>query len=147
MQYSLVPLDKKHFDLLDPQPFQAHDLKYIKSLDLDAIMPYIRGHCLFADDKVIACSGILRIWPGRWQGWSIYGNMIDMRDYVNIRSFTRDFLDLQFNDPLVRRIEITVLLEFTNGHAYAQSLGFIPEGVMRSYDIFGRDHVLYARVR
>ena len=140
--YSLLPLTVDNLMKLEPQPFQRHDHEYLCSLDLKSILGGMKGCCAARGDTVISASGILRIWTGRWQGWSVYSVRATVRDFVYIRNQTRLFLD----GVDANRIEITVLLDFVGGHSYARSLGFTAEGVMRKYDMLGRDHVLYSRV-
>lgn len=94
------------------------------------------------EDKVLVCAGLVPLWEGRSQIWSLIA--ADAGPYfIRLVRGMRTFLDLQD----VRRIEAAVATEFPQGHRLARMLGFVREGTMRGYAPGGRDHDLYALVR
>ena len=103
------------------------------------------GPCFTALDgeRVLACSGVLRMWDNRDQAWALMAQDAGRRFVKIFRGMSR-FLDLHDT----RRIEATVDCEFEEGHRLMRMLGFRLEAErMRAYLPDGRDAALYARVR
>lgn len=92
-------------------------------------------------DEVLACGGIIDVWPGRGLGWMFLSQNAGRR----MLSITRAVKRAIEAYPL-RRIEITVDDGFENGHQWARMLGFrleTPEP-MKGYMPDGRAAFQYA---
>lgn len=92
------------------------------------------------DGRTLACGGIVEIWTGRSQVWSLISADAGPHFVAVVRGMRRF---LAMHDA--RRIEAVVDTNFAAGHRLARMLGFVREGTMRAYDQ-GRDCDLYARV-
>lgn len=102
------------------------------------------GPCFTAldGDEVLACSGVVRVWPGRDMAWALISAHAGKR-FVKIYRAIKRFLELH---P-TRRVEATVDVDFEEGHRLMKMLGFEYEGLVRAYMPDGRDMCLYARVK
>lgn len=101
---------------------------------------------VFRGDIVVAAGGLVLRWEGVYTAWALIIEGLTLKEWVEASSFVAFVLDGAMKEKAVR-IECSVLSNFERGHSWARRLGFSPEGVMRKYDSFGNDHVLYARVR
>ena len=93
-------------------------------------------------DRALVCAGIVHIWAGRAQAWSLVSGEAG-RHFVRVVRGLARFLDAQD----VVRIETAVDVDFAAGHRMVRLLGFEREGRMRSYLRAGMDCDLYARVK
>ena len=97
--------------------------------------------------RVVGCAGVLPAWPGRGTAWALLTHDIPRPAWAWLARAMRLRLDDLQDQPAFRRIDCQVASEFPAGHRLARALGFVPEGVMRSYGADGRDYCMYARVR
>lgn len=96
------------------------------------------------DDRPIACAGVVQVEKGRWLAWSYISAGVTPRNFLRIHGAVRDFLR-GFD---ARRIEMVVDYQFSQGHRWAEMLGFTVEArCMRKYNIDGSDASLYALVK
>lgn len=147
--FSIRPFTVCDLLSLDPQDAQADELRMLLDFDLERCdLSHLRAFTARAGSCVLACSGIVRQWHGRWSAWAIYGNVAiaNIRVMSLIARASKAFLDSQLSLNDVRRVECSVLSDFDRGHLFARRLGFTMDCVARRYDPLGRDHTLYSRV-
>lgn len=97
------------------------------------------------DGSPIVCAGLIPQWPGRAVAWMITDQRSGPAMLWLHRQVSQFLTEIQTHASF-RRIELTVLSGFSAGHRWAKMLGFKPEGLMKSYDVNGQNHVLFARV-
>ena len=135
-----MPFEPWHLEWLTDTTAQAwlgKDLTY-------GAMLQKAGPCYtaFAGDQVIACAGVLPIWEGRAQAWSLLSTALPQ--YVmGVHRGVKRFLDTY---P-IRRLECTVDPRSATAIRWAERLGFVREGTMPGYTPQGDTMDLYARVR
>lgn len=110
-------------------------------LELDAWLTPT-SWAVLAGDEIIACAGLVEIWPGRAYAWSILSEGCGAY-FRRLHGMVRTVLE---RTPY-RRIEATVDAGFTAGHRWMRLLGFEAEGTLRAYNPDGTDAVMYARVQ
>lgn len=140
----LIPFAADHLDQLEVQPGQAVDAALFTP-EIGAALVNDMARTLVAGGRVLACAGILPMWPGRAVAWALLSSQIGARGFPRYHRWVRRALD----DAHARglwRIETTVDPEFDNAVRWAAALGFRYEGRMRGYAPDGRDHLLVARV-
>lgn len=93
------------------------------------------------DDQVIACMGLIPQWEHRAHAWGLIAKEAGPY-FVQITKAVMRTMEMH---PY-RRIETAVLSHFSQGHRWAELLGFKREGTMRAYTPTGDDCDLYARV-
>lgn len=138
----VVPFQPDHLDRLALQPAQAYLRATVRRehAEFAATHPSFTG---LDGDEIVGCAGILPAWEGRALAWSWIGAAAG-RHMVAITRAVRRFLDAQ---PY-RRVEMTVDVNFDEGHRWAEMLGFRLEALrMKAYRPDGGDCSLYARVR
>jgi len=96
-------------------------------------------------DAVIILGGVVVIWPGVAEAWSIASDLVKKypRDVIH---YCRLFLQTQMEMQNLRRLQLSVLTSEQVHRRFAEKLGFTDEGIMRKYGTQGEDHNRYARV-
>jgi len=102
------------------------------------------GPCFsaFVGYDVIACAGIIQLWPGRAQVWSLLSNQMS-RYYRDIHRAVKHYVDAY----RVRRLECLVDPRHPEAVRWAKHLGFQYEATMRAYDMQGNDQAMYVRLQ
>lgn len=96
----------------------------------------------FAGADVIACAGVVPLWEGRAQVWSLLSS--DLARYsFGVHRAVKRFLDGYH----VRRLECTVDPRAERAVRWARRLGFVYEGTMAAYTPQGHDMDMYVRIR
>lgn len=97
---------------------------------------------------VYICSGIVPVWPGRWQLWSAVSKYAGPAKMLWIHRQALEWLDgMQKSSPVeFMRIEATAKADEPHSIRWLEMLGFEIEGRLRCYDANGNDHLLYARI-
>lgn len=95
-------------------------------------------------DRCLGCIGVAPMTLGSGHAWAILSEAAGPH-MLAITRYARDLLDI----VPYRRVQTTALCGFQPANRWlVRFLGFSVEAfVMRCYDIDGRDHALYARVR
>jgi hypothetical protein len=93
-----------------------------------------------ARGRVIGCAGFLEQWSGRAIAWAMAGD-IPTDSGPSILEKLKSVISEQTG-----RIEFTAPTNNGAACGVAHALGFVEEGLMRSYGPDGSDHILFARV-
>ncbi len=110
--------------------------QYGRSLELS-------GPCYsaFAGSAVIACAGVVELWSGRAQVWSLLS--VQMPQYrKTIHRAVKTFL----MNYCVRRLECVVDPRSETALRWARHLGFRYESTMQGYTPLGDDQLMYVRM-
>ena len=94
----------------------------------------------FDGDRVIGCAGLLEQWSGRSIAWAMAGD-IPTDSGPSILEKLKSVLADQPG-----RIEITAPTNNGAACGVAMALGFVAEGMLKSYGPDGSDHILFAKV-
>lgn len=98
---------------------------------------------VLVDGRVVACAGLIPIWKGRAELWSLIANDIGP---LNMRAL--HFKALRWLDSLDwRRLESHCDAQHLQAHRWLYLLGFKYEGPLAKYTPDGRDCLRFARVR
>lgn len=139
----VVPYQPGHLEELVIQPRQAYLRAWITPEVAKTVAQSPAYTALDEHGDVIGCGGVVPVWEGRALAWSFLGDTA-REHMVSITRAVRRFLDMQPQ----RRIEITVDLDFAEGHRWARMLGFkLDAGRLKGYLPNGGDVSLYSRVR
>jgi RimJ/RimL family protein N-acetyltransferase len=97
------------------------------------------------NDKVIAAAGMKRIWGNVAEGWFIAKN--DVWNYpITIAKAVKQNIDYLATSNNIKRLQTAVRADFGIGIRFAKWLGFINEGLMKSYGFDGSDHYRMSRI-
>ena len=140
----IVPFQAEHVEQITVQSSQICEInwfgspEYIKSLESGIAYTGI------VDGVVMACAGLMQIWPGRYYAWALLTDQMSPHHMIAITRAVRRGLHLIPN----ARVEAIVQSDFEMGHRWMGLLGFTRETPepMRRYYPDGQDAVLYARV-
>lgn len=95
---------------------------------------------MFVGSTVVACAGIIEIWAGRAQVWSLLSHDFP-RYHRSVHKAVKTFL----LDYHTRRLECIVDPKLPEAMRWAERLGFQVEGRMASYTPNGDDQLMYVR--
>jgi RimJ/RimL family protein N-acetyltransferase len=145
MRPELIPFQIEHVDrITERSVFNAKDqlrerLKVLSTQRGAHMGTIARG------EKILAIVGVIQTRQGFGEVWSVTSDEIRSTPIA----FHKLALALlrHFEQRLsLTRVQVTVREDYVTGQKWAESLGFVREGVMRKYDLDGSNHVLYARV-
>lgn len=136
-------------------PFRAEHLLAIASrnpfddgLLADAFRKEAKGPAFtaIAEDKPIAAAGVVVLWPGVGEAWTVFGH--DMPKHAlwitrTIRMALRDII----RGCNLHRVEATVLESQTKYRKWIELFGFEPESVAREYTARRENVVRYEWLR
>lgn len=92
--------------------------------------------------RVLGILGLMKMWPGVVEGWMYLNPDIDASPISLVKASNQ-----LLAQTTAHRVQTTCLEGWTAGCQFLEHLGFVPEGVMRFYDLKGRDVVRYAKLR
>lgn len=98
------------------------------------------------EGAIIACAGVTIYWEGMGEVW-LATSKIWPRFSKAAVVWTRDVLDFIQTNYNLRRIQADVAAGDQMACRFIEHYGFVREGLMRKYDMLGRDTIRYARVR
>lgn len=140
---NLVPYEPSHVERLVLQPGQAHMRPYLEAKDYTKwIAVPGKSFTGFDGDRVLFCAGVIPIWEGRGEAWSLLGSDLK-RDFLKIHNAVLRFFEVCD----LRRIEANVDPNSDCAKRWVELLGFKFEGVMASYWPNGESTMRYARVK
>ncbi len=91
--------------------------------------------------RILLIGGIVNIWPGRSEVWSVLG-IGSEKQMLSLTRVARKTLNLSF----VKRLESYCLSGFSQGERWLKILGFQHEATLRKYYPNGSDAELYVRI-
>lgn len=137
-----MPFAPWHLHWLTLQPTQAHLQAMLTDAHGEAIQKAGPAYSAFVGYDVIACAGIIQMWPGRAQVWSLLSDQMPLyaRDiHRAVRNYLRAYQ--------VRRLECIVDPRHEAAVRWAEHLGFVKESTMEAYDLHGNDQAMYVRLQ
>lgn len=137
------PFHPEDIEKLVLQPAQAYLRPLVQSREYGAALAQGEAWTVEGNGLVVACGGVYPLHPQMGCAWAMMATGL-RQGFVTVHNVARRLLDAY---PAAR-IEAHVDCDFTNGHRWAQKLGFELEAPrMRKFTPDGRDASLYARVR
>ena len=143
-QVEYRPCKQEHIRFIAPQAGDENN----KSLYLmPEFKPLVEDHFSISGwvgSECMAAAGIITLYGDRAMGWAL----VSKNAGPYMRQITRKVRDAFEHHP-AKRIEITVLYDYSKGHKWAKLLGFgEPEAPrMRKSGYFGDDETMYARIK
>jgi hypothetical protein len=98
----------------------------------------------FADGEIIACAGVVILWPGTGEAWCLVSPRVRAYPLFFHRA-TILHLGLIVQEKHLCRIQANVQKDFPMGHRWIVSLGFESEGDMPMY-FGGLTFTRYAKI-
>ena len=136
-----LPFVPEHFDHLD---YDAKELSTLsKAYDVKSMLSQQAelgtAFTAFRYGRPIAVVGIVFIWNGVGEMWSIFDNQARDIPATMLRAAI-DFSDIAMRYLHLHRLQITVRTDDSRAKRYAEAIGFKTESVMQK---FGSDQVAY----
>lgn len=100
---------------------------------------------MLVNGVVVAIIGVVIVNKATAEVWSITSEEVKKHPIEFQRNVTA-LLEAYKNVAKIKRLQITVRSDFNEGTRWAESLGFVKEGLMKKYGSDGHDHYLYGRV-
>lgn len=139
----IEPFKPEHLASLILQPSQACMQAALSDPAYHAELARHEAYTALDGDRVIACAGVVKLWPGRAQAWALIAIDIGPDLMRSVHFAVKRFLTAHRG-----RLEMNVAADFENAHRWARALGFkceTPEG-MEQYLPEGGSAFLYSRV-
>jgi hypothetical protein len=142
----IVPFEAAHLAAIQPGRFEA--------LACDGIDPALIARAgavpgpaltIVSGARVLGAAGLVPLWRGVAGGWLYASDELRARPVALHRAVLRALIAAERNLGL-HRIQIAVHAEFGAAQAWAERLGFAPEGAMPGYGPNGDTYLRYARV-
>lgn len=140
----IKPFEPGHLKEIDVQTEQTLAKEHFDKTEYLAMLARSESWTGYIDGKVVVCAGIVDVWPGRCQVWSVISATIGAHGMLQLSRAVERALRLKTG-----RIEAVVASEFEAGHRWAKMLGFkleTPEP-MRQWFPEGGDASLYSRIQ
>lgn len=102
------------------------------------------GITLLAGAQVVACGGVVIIWPGVGEAWMRTSPLIERHPLAVLR-LTKQFLASAVAGLKLRRLQCTVRKGYEPAIKWAERLGFSSEGVLRGFGPDGEDYIMFSR--
>ena len=137
------PCKGEHLRYIEAQAFQAQEQLVLLTPDYVEIITSNVALSAWVNNRCIGAGGIIPVFPHRAVAWALLSKSAGTYMLPITRKIRR-FLDL---DP-TPRIEMTVAVDFEEGHRWAKAIGLSPEtGVLRKHGAGGGDEIMYARIK
>lgn len=134
----------EHFKELEGEPSVAYLRPHLTTTHLEALEKLPFSYTGIKNGKVLFCGGVSEYWPNRGEAWVILSERLEPYDFIFITKMARKFLAA----CPVRRIEASVVVDFEEGHRWANMLGFKMEApCLEAYLPDGKNCALYSKVR
>lgn len=96
-----------------------------------------------ADGRIAAAGGIVRLWPGVGEAWSVFAQWAERYKRLML-IHTRRFLDEKMAAYQLHRVQATLRTDLPD--SWLIHLGFEKEGMMRMYCADGCDSAIWSRI-
>jgi hypothetical protein len=96
--------------------------------------------------ELLACAGVSIHWEGLGEVWMVMSPHAG-RHLLEVVVWAGRMLDKMQEDLRLRRLQADVVADDEKANSFVRHYGFVAEGLMRRYDVLGRDTVRYARIR
>lgn len=104
------------------------------------------SYTAYYDKRIVMCGGFIETRQGVASCWAIIDKDIYGSSMLWAHRVTVEKIDNALEDRF-HRLEMTVNTDFPQGSKWAKMLGFEFEGLLKKYDPWGNDHIMYARTR
>lgn len=141
-----LPFVPDHFDHID---FDAKEISTLsKAYDVKSMLANQAelgtAFTAFKYNRPVAIVGIVFIWQGVGEMWSIFDNQA--REYpTTMMRVGLDFSDIAMRYLHLHRLQITVRTDDNRAIRFAEAIGFKTECVMQKFGPDGVDYLLMAR--
>jgi len=146
MTFEIGTFVASDLDKIDPHPIYAGSISLLKSQG-QAIQCLKNSYAvsLYMDGKVEACLGLMMLWDGNADVWTLTSRKVQSHPVAFHRTVVR-ILDSYQKGLNLNRISAATPANFMVGCKWLETLGFKQEGKMINYGPDGQDWWLYARV-
>jgi len=98
------------------------------------------------DDSPVAIIGWFRLSHSVLQVWSVLSDDVSKKP-ISFYKSVLNLIEYAFDSMKINRMQMSVRVGYNKGVRFAESLGFVLEGVMFKYGDDGSDYYLFSRVR
>jgi hypothetical protein len=136
-------------------PFQIDHLRQVKArapLELgvclqrvDALMLLGPAYTGMVGDQVLGCAGIVRLWPGVGEAWTIFSDEV-CRHPLWLQKAVKTVIGTTMLTLSLSRLQAVARADSERNCRWLQSLGFTWEGNMPKFGSDGATYARYARI-
>jgi hypothetical protein len=133
-----------HLHFIEPKDIYMHD-KYIFDI---AAAEALKGQAISvisSNEEILAIIGYLGINDGAVELWALTSKLCSKYSLAFHRTLKKH-LEIFIKANNLRRVQMTVSQDYSEGIKWAKALGFEPEGILRKYGPDGSDYIMMGRV-
>jgi hypothetical protein len=147
MVSDVVRFDVKHFQALEfnPNPGSRAFFRLPNQRELLATAARHPSYTLMINDRVVACAGVVVLWPGVGEAWAFVSKDISSCKVCFFRA-ALEVLSRIERDQQLHRVQAVVHEDHPAGQRFAWHLGFRPEGELHRYGSDKSNFIMYARL-
>jgi hypothetical protein len=147
-QLRIVPFEIAHLEIIKARKFEARELARLPDLEGRVLGYMARGMAYtgFLGEEILMCGGIVLLWPGVGEGWSITTPLVTAHP-VLFHFAMRRIMELLVRTMGLWRLEVAIQGDHYVSQRWIKRLGFEFEGFKQAYGPDGSDYVGFARVR
>jgi hypothetical protein len=142
----IIPFESHHVEMMELREPDRLSLAGMQDRKIKVDKDSGEAWTGMVDEGVVACGGIIFLWPGVGWAWLLTGTLIR----TNAISFHKAAIEKlkEMEDKYnLHRIQCSVNADYVASRKWLEKLGFTKEGLMKKYDTRERDYYMYARVR
>lgn len=136
----------REIEVQEEQSFYSDFLKANKDYPLMLEKMGLSFSAELEDGKIIGSCGVGKLNPHVLYAWGYFSKDV-LRYPKFIKKEFKGFLEKQFDFTNIIRVQAIVPVEHTKASRFIEWLGFAQEGLLRKYEIGGRDAYIYAIVK
>ena len=142
-----VPFEIQHLDLLEMREEDRELFKVRPDLLAQIEQANETGYAgsFLHDGRLVFCAGMFPLWDGVLMCWMYSSPYVKMHPVLTVRYAKRYIENIEHTLKAHRTQTITKYDAFHD--RWMRALGFVCEGIMRSYTKEGEDFGMYARVK
>jgi hypothetical protein len=143
----IVPYEPWHYEYLAGKTFTTLKIGS-EAIRLFSLAYDLRGVAVTIQDgnQVIGCAGIMELWPGVGEAWSMFTDEIRGHPFY-LHSRTKKIMADMISSRNYHRVQATVLSTDPVAIKWIERLGFQKECNMKQFGSDKSDHFLYVRMR
>lgn len=97
------------------------------------------------DGEIVGVGGVVIYWEGVGEGWIILSKKV-LNFKIEVVMCIKEMMEQVIVDCRLRRLQVTVRVDFPQAKKLVETLGFEQEGLMRKYLPDGTDCWIYAKI-
>lgn len=141
--------------MVELRQYRPCDLRHIKGREYERDLDGTRYARQFAkgpawtiwdNNSRVVSAGVIIHWPGVGEVWMFLSDWIYSHP-VEFCRISKRKLDEVISENNLWRVQAPICADMTANIAFAQAMGFNPEGTLRKFGPDGKDYIMYSLIK